>query len=60
MLSSFRIINSISFTNASKLNDEPGNLSRAKGKVSTISLLILSFPKIFNSLFKCDKSNSAL
>ena len=38
--------------NASKLTGDPGNLSLAKIRVSTISLLIFFFPKIANSLFK--------
>ena len=45
---------------ASRLLEDPGNLSLAKTTVSIISLLINSLPAIFNSLFKCDKSNSAL
>ena len=37
---------------ASKFDGDPGNLSLAKINVSTISLVIFFFPKIFNSLFK--------
>ena len=46
--------------NASKLTGDPGNLSLAKTRVSTISLFIFFFPKIAYSLFKWLKSNSAL
>ena len=45
---------------ASKLIWEPGNLFLANDNVSTTSLSILFFPAILSSLFKCDKSNSAL
>ena len=43
---------------ASKLLEDPGNLSLAKTTVSIISFLIKSLPTILSSLFKCDKSNS--
>ena len=45
---------------ASRLLDDPGNLSLAKTTVSIISFLIKSLPTNLSSLFKCDKSNSAL
>ena len=45
---------------ASKLIEEPGNLSLAKEIVSIISFSILFFPIISNSLFKWAKSNPAL
>ena len=46
---------------ASRLTWDPGNLSLANSKVSiTFSLLILFFFIKESSLFKWDKSNSAL
>ena len=46
---------------ASKRTGEPGNLSLASDSVSTLSsLLIFFYPTKASSLFKCDKSNSAL
>ena len=46
---------------ASRLNGEPGNLSLAKARVSTaLSLSNFFFPNNASSLFKCDRSNSAL